>query len=76
MSTFSLNNHSMSLRSMNGMFEQFQCCGIAGLSEFASKLDPIDESCYRIEYIRNGTGTDAQITPIREPNRVSLILYS
>ncbi|CAG2167347.1 unnamed protein product [Oppiella nova] len=57
-------------RTRNIIQEQFQCCGIAGLSEFASKLDPIDESCYRIEYIRNGTGTDAQITPIREPNRI------
>ncbi|OTF77024.1 hypothetical protein BLA29_014370, partial [Euroglyphus maynei] len=24
-----------------------KCCGLTGLSEFASKLDPIDQSCYR-----------------------------
>ncbi|CAG2102171.1 unnamed protein product [Medioppia subpectinata] len=65
-------------RTRNVIQEQFQCCGIAGLSEFASKLDPIDESCYRIEYIRNGTSPDTQITPVREPNRVRLLhnLYS
>ena len=55
---------------------QFQCCGIAGLSEFASKLDPIDESCYHIQYIRNGTSPDATVTPVREPNRVNGDLIS
>ena len=52
------------------LYKQFQCCGITGLSEFAAKLDPIDESCYRIEYIRNGTSPDSVVTPVREPNRV------
>lgn len=27
-------------------FQQLKCCGLTGLSEFASKLDPIDQSCY------------------------------
>ncbi|KAI2801408.1 hypothetical protein BLOT_010959 [Blomia tropicalis] len=34
------------LNTRNYIQREFQCCGLTGLSEFASKLDPIDDSCY------------------------------
>lgn len=35
------------LSTRNYIQRELQCCGLTGLAEFASKLDPIDESCYR-----------------------------
>jgi hypothetical protein len=55
-------------RTRNLIQDQFQCCGITGLSEFSSKLDPIDESCYHWETNKNSTNSET--TPVREPNRI------
>ena len=33
-------------KSRNLIQEQFECCGLAGPSEFARNADPIDMSCY------------------------------
>jgi len=57
-------------RTRNLIQDQFQCCGISGLSEFASKLDPIDESCYHWETIKNSTNPNSETTSVREPNRI------
>ncbi|XP_054153706.1 leukocyte surface antigen CD53-like [Oppia nitens] len=56
-------------RTRNLVQEQLQCCGITGLAEFANNTDPIDESCYHIEYKINGTSVDPKI-PERVPNRI------
>ena len=34
---------------------KLKCCGLTGLSEFASKLDPIDQSCYREQSLSTST---------------------
>ncbi|XP_046918445.2 uncharacterized protein LOC124498697 [Dermatophagoides farinae] len=36
----------MNNQSKNFIQKELKCCGLTGLSEFASKLDPIDQSCY------------------------------
>ncbi|KAH9424680.1 hypothetical protein DERP_013909 [Dermatophagoides pteronyssinus] len=37
----------INIQSRNFIQKELKCCGLTGLSEFASKLDPIDQSCYR-----------------------------
>jgi len=42
-------------RSRNLIQEQLTCCGLTGPSEFAYNSDPIDDSCYHMERVTNGT---------------------
>ncbi|UXI16933.1 hypothetical protein NH340_JMT02876 [Sarcoptes scabiei] len=51
-------------QSKNYIQKELKCCGLSGLSEFASKLDPIDESCYRKKFDPN-TGEIIDKQPFR-----------
>lgn len=44
----------------NYVQRELSCCGLTGLSEFASKLDPIDDSCYE----------PGNSSPNRQPYRI------
>lgn len=56
---------------------KLKCCGLTGLSEFASKLDPIDQSCYREQSLSTSTSSieyDNHPITIYEPYRVSMMI--
>nr|XP_027201937.1 tetraspanin-9-like [Dermatophagoides pteronyssinus] len=63
----------INIQSRNFIQKELKCCGLTGLSEFASKLDPIDQSCYREQSLSTSTSSieyDNHPITIYEPYRI------